>query len=312
MFSRTASWLKAATAQARRTLCKMQKQQKIKQRSTATLHLDSIAKTIKKLLLISTVSCALTVAPKLTNAQINIFQCGPPHSDCPTSPCDSHTHLCMSGGTSPYTYLWNPTGQTTLNISGVCPGQYTLTVTDAMSTTGIGIYFISQYVPLTVSCTANPTTITAGNSSTITTSASGGNPPYTYNWSFGNTYNPIVVSPSVTTCYTVTAVDVNGCTESASICVTVNPTGINDYINNISFTFSPNPFSTQTTLQTDRFLKSASLTVYNSFGQTVKQIDDLSGRSITIHRDNLPSGLYFICLSENNQTIATEKLLITD
>lgn len=74
----------------------------------------------------------------------------------------------------------------------------------------------------------------------------------------------------------------------------------------------PNPFTSQTTLQTDNRFKNATLTVYNSYGQTVKQINNLAGQTITFNRDNLPSGLYFVRLTENSEVPVTEKLVITD
>jgi hypothetical protein len=45
-------------------------------------------------------------------------------------PCTGTAQVIVSGGTSPYTYLWN-SGQTTSSIFGLCPGTYTATVTDA-------------------------------------------------------------------------------------------------------------------------------------------------------------------------------------
>lgn len=74
----------------------------------------------------------------------------------------------------------------------------------------------------------------------------------------------------------------------------------------------PNPFSSQTTLQTGNIFNDATLTVYNCFGQTVKQIKNISGQTITLHCDNLPSGLYFIWLTQYNKVIMTDKLIITD
>jgi hypothetical protein len=74
----------------------------------------------------------------------------------------------------------------------------------------------------------------------------------------------------------------------------------------------PNPFTTQTILQTDNFLKNASLTVYNSSGQTVKQVNNLVGQTIFFHRDNLPSGLYFVRLTQDGKTFSADKFLIVD
>lgn len=80
--------------------------------------------------------------------------------------------------------------------------------------------------------------------------------------------------------------------------------------NNVSI--YPNPFSSLTTLHTDNLFKNATLTVYNSFGQQVKQLKNIFGQTITLHRDNLPSGLYLLRLTQDSKVIATEKLLITD
>lgn len=83
----------------------------------------------------------------------------------------------------------------------------------------------------------------------------------------------------------------------------------------IAETFSfiyPNPFSTQTVLQINNSVHNATLTVNNCFGQTVAQIKNLRGQTITFNRDNLPSGLYFVRLTEENKTIAVDKLVIAD
>lgn len=74
----------------------------------------------------------------------------------------------------------------------------------------------------------------------------------------------------------------------------------------------PNPFCTQTVLQADNYFKNASLTVYNSFGQAVKEIKNIYGHTISLYRDNLPNGLYFIRLTQDKKIISTDKLIITD
>jgi len=74
----------------------------------------------------------------------------------------------------------------------------------------------------------------------------------------------------------------------------------------------PNPFSYSTTLQTSVILDKAILTVYNSYGQKVKEIKNISGQTVTLYRDNLSMGLYFIRLTQDNKTILSDKLEITD
>jgi len=102
--------------------------------------------------------------------------------------------------------------------------------------------------------------------------------------------------------------------DSGTIYKTINGGGIGiqemQFIQSINI--YPNPFSSSTTLERDIIFKDAILTVYNSLGQQVKLIKNISGKTIILHRDNLQSGLYFIRLTEDNKIIATDKLVITD
>lgn len=74
----------------------------------------------------------------------------------------------------------------------------------------------------------------------------------------------------------------------------------------------PNPFSTSTIIHTNTALENATLVVYNSFGQVIKKIDQLNEETIILHRDNLPNGVYFIQLTQDNILISTEKMIVTD
>lgn len=73
----------------------------------------------------------------------------------------------------------------------------------------------------------------------------------------------------------------------------------------------PNPFSTQTTLQTDAGFKNTMLTIYNADGQIVKQIEKISGQAVIFDRENLPNGLYLVSLTQGSKILATKKLILT-
>lgn len=77
-------------------------------------------------------------------------------------------------------------------------------------------------------------------------------------------------------------------------------------------TVYPNPFSTQSILQSERDLKKAGLSMYNLVGQLVKQWENISTRSIILYREDLPGGLYFLKVTESNKILKTIKILITD
>ena len=88
--------------------------------------------------------------------------------------------------------------------------------------------------------------------------------------------------------------------------------GLNEYSINNRFSIFPNPLISSTTLETSYDLKNASLTLYNTYGQALKQVNNISGQTISLSRDNLSSGLYLIRLTEENKIIAEEQLLIID
>jgi acetyl esterase/lipase len=90
-------------------------------------------------------------------------------------------------------------------------------------------------------------------------------------------------------------------------------TGINKEIaNEKTISSFPNPFSSSTTLQLSGNYEHATLTIFNTNGQAVKQIKNISGRTVFLNRDNLPSGIYFMHLMQDNKLSATDKLVIVD
>lgn len=101
------------------------------------------------------------------------------------SGCGVSAVALPSGGVPPYTYAWS-TGETSIRTSPLTRGTYSVTVQDANSCSASDTIHISNVssFPLTMSSTgASCGTCTA----TATVIASGGNAPYTYLWSDGQT-----------------------------------------------------------------------------------------------------------------------------
>lgn len=97
-------------------------------------------------------------------------------------------------------------------------------------------------------------------------------------------------------------------------CIQTGQTNLGSNVNIEKSVFSvyPNPFNSSATIHTSINYKNVSLTIYNFNGQIVKQKTDLSGQIFYLFRENLPKGMYFICLSEENRIIGVEKILISD
>jgi hypothetical protein len=127
-------------------------------------------------------------------------------------------NLTVSGGTSPYSYLWND-GITTQNRSNIPAATYSVTITDAnscsVSNTGIAVTQPAAALSVTTSPT-NPSCNGSTNGA-ITATVSGGTSPYTYDWTgspTGDGTNTITGLSAGT--YTVTVTDANGCSETVT------------------------------------------------------------------------------------------------
>ncbi|WP_439554335.1 PKD domain-containing protein [Flavobacterium macrobrachii] len=139
--------------------------------------------------------------------------------DC-TNGSSGAIDLIIAGGTLPYSFLWT-NGATTEDVSGVTAGNYGVTLTDANGCSTSKTYTLIRPAPLEVAVTtqtdANCTTRIVNQS--FVAQASGGVPPYQYQWSSGNvsgTNNEIMSTP-LNGIVIVTATDAIGCTTTFSV-----------------------------------------------------------------------------------------------
>jgi len=116
------------------------------------------------------------------------------------------------GGTPPFTFEWD-NGLIANPITGLAPGFYTVTVTDANGCTKTGTYVVDPFIVCSlnadilvtdVSCSGNDD----GNASVIVTT---GTAPYTYLWSNG-AETPTITNLAAGT-YTLTVTDADDCTD---------------------------------------------------------------------------------------------------
>jgi len=117
-----------------------------------------------------------------------------------------------AGGTAPYRFQWS-NGDTTSTITGLVPGLYSVSVTDAIGCTETVTVNVVTRPALVASVSAQDGSCSGGGG-TIQASANGGTAPYTYSWSHGATgANLVDLFAGV---YTATVTDSLGCTDTAS------------------------------------------------------------------------------------------------
>lgn len=134
---------------------------------------------------------------------------------------DGSVTLNPSGGTSPYTYAWSPSGGNNAMASNLSAGSYTCTITDSNGCATADTITILQPTAITAFAAATDAKCAASNGSAIV-SASGGAGDFTYSWNPGGATNDSVSGLSAGT-YIVTITDSNGCATSDT--AIINNTG---------------------------------------------------------------------------------------
>ena len=221
--------------------------------------------------------------------------------------------LTASGGTPPLAYLWS-NGATTEDLSGLSPGNFTVTVTDASGCPQNAFASITEPPVLVVLApTVTDETATGANDGTITVNTpTGGTQPYGYGWQPGGltTQNISGLSPGA---YTLTVTDANNCTATVTDTVMAAPIGIEEVAFDLTFNVYPNPNDGNFVVKIQNLKgDDYNLEVRNIIGQLVYAdvISDITGglnKEVNMKGQN--RGVYFLSII-NEEGKRTEKLII--
>lgn len=162
-----------------------------------------------------------TNVPVTTSGGITVVIDSMHKATCQVS-MDGTVYARATGGVAPYTYQWS-TGATSMNLSNVNPGTYTLTALDANGCPGQATAVLGIDTALSVKITVDSLKgagCNTGASGAVYITASRGTAPYTYLWSNNTTVRNLVnVVPGN---YMVTVTDAKGCTSANTSQVVVD------------------------------------------------------------------------------------------
>ena len=206
---------------------------------------------------------------------------------------DGAISLAVSGGVGPYTYNWS-NGSTSQNLSGLPPGTYTVTIRDANNCQVSGSYSLTDPPILNLSGTASNVTCFGAANGAVDIAVSGGEAPYTYVWSNGETTEDVTgFAPGA---YTVQVVDNRGCSVSQNFTIT-QPNALNiSYTQNDVSCFGGNNGSIDLTVTGG----TAPYTYSWSSGQAQADIQDLT------------AGSYTVTVTDGNGCVSTETISIAE
>ncbi len=136
----------------------------------------------------------------------------------------------VTGGTTPYTFAWTPSGGSSDTATNLSAGTYTVTVTDGAGCVATATVTITE--PAAIAIAETITDANCGQfDGSISTVVSGGTGPYTYLWTPGGETTSGISNIGGGS-YGVTVTDNNGCTATGNY--TVNTVG------SIPVTVTPN------------------------------------------------------------------------
>tara|TARA_B100001758_G_scaffold247877_1_gene267996 strand:- start:4730 stop:9613 length:4884 start_codon:yes stop_codon:yes gene_type:complete len=208
---------------------------------------------------------------------------------CNSDPTGSISVSQITGGTQPYSYLWN-TGATTNSVNNLSAGIYTLNITDSNGCQQLNTFEVTEPDALA---------ITVDNSTSFVLevgSISGGTPSYNYSWIDENgtvveTNSTFIVVNYGT--YYLEVEDANGCVGLSSG-FAFTATSQVDLLADMVLNIYPNPFNKETTIDFGREIKEATIRMVDVFGKTVEIHEIKSKDKHVITRGDKASGIYFI------------------
>ncbi|MGC9331590.1 MAG: hypothetical protein ACP5DZ_06920, partial [Bacteroidales bacterium] len=221
----------------------------------------------------------------------------------PNPICDddcSDLSVTASDGVPPYSFTWD-NGLGAGTDHNVCPGvttTYTVTATDANGCSSQNSVLLEIFDLPLIDLTADPNPICGANSSLITTTPTGGYPPFSYFWDngIGNVQNP-TVNPISTTTYHLTVTDVNGCTTTDSITIDVFDAP------SVTASASPNPICEG---------QSVTLTASGSDGLApyTYEWDNSLGFGDTIVASPTATTIFTVTITDTNGCTAEDQVLV--
>src|SRR5690606_12027023 len=127
-------------------------------------------------------------------------------------PCDGTATVAPTGGAGgPYTFLWQPGGQTDATVTGLCAGEHSVTITDAAGCDTTVTFTILPWTVITDNAVVTDVACAGQCTGSIVLTPSGGIGSFSYTWVPDAGGGPTIADQCAGT-YQVTITDSVGCT----------------------------------------------------------------------------------------------------
>lgn len=233
-----------------------------------------------------------------STTQTNVFACDSCNGTATAYPYGG-TPIVVTG----YNHKWSTTpAQTTATATGLCPGTYTDTITDDNNCQIVATVTITQAAPFSITTMAVDASSPTACDGSASVNSSGGNAPYTYEWTPGGDTTSSITAQCPGT-YTVCVTDSDGCMECDSTIVIGPTTSIYEVALADKVSIFPNPsVDGQFSILADKSILNSTFTVVNILGKQIFS-STVKSQQTKIDLANHPKGIYFIQISDGNMSV---------
>lgn len=264
--------------------------------TTASITVSPSTTTVYNLTGYNTAGC-------FTDVEVNVTVNPSPTVTVTANPADAT--VCAGGqvtlsGSGATTYSWDNGVTNNTAFTPSTSGSYNVTGTDTNGCTNTASTSVTVNDLPIVTASTDADTLCVGSTATLT--ADGAD---TYSWNTGGTTEVITVAPTVTTIYTVTGTDVNGCQDVATLtqlvatCGAVGVDQLSGDDNQIGV--YPNPNNGKFVVTAG--IQAASISVTDILGNEIFFVKS-SGEATSIDLSSHANGMYFVRVRANGvQTV---------
>jgi hypothetical protein len=266
----------------------------------------------------STIAVSPTVATTYTVIGEDVFGCTNTGSvsimvnALPTLTISGANTICNGTSvtqtvTGASTYTWSTgANSSTVVLTPTANATYTVDGTDVNGCSNNAVVSVSVNALPSVSANTSNSLICPFNSVSLTGSGAS-----TYTWNPGNINGAVIsVTPNVTTTYTVTGTDANGCENMAVLTQSVATcTGIQNISASGMISVYPNPNNGSFNVEINSNVEDVQMIILNSLGQTVMAQPLKEGMNV-INANTIAKGIYQYIIIGNNYPASNGKLVI--
>jgi hypothetical protein len=208
-------------------------------------------------------------------------------------------------GSGANTYTWTGGVVNGAAFAPTASASYTVTGTATNGCTNTAVSSLTVNALPALGASTSNATLCVGQTATLTASGA-----LSYTWSTTQQTPAIAVSPTITTTYTLSGTNANGCIGRLAVLQSVSPcTGLEQLKASLSgIRFYPNPNNGSFIVQSDL---DVDLSLLNSLGELVKKIQLNGGNDRRFRIEGLSQGIYFLVSQAGAQAVAL-KIVVTE